>query len=49
VDSTNFECKRCKSKSYTVVDLGMMYGDEDWVYLIKCNDCGFSERVGEYC
>ena len=49
MDSSKFKCKKCGNEKYTVVDLGMMYGDEDWVYLVKCNECGAGERFGEYC
>lgn len=46
---TEFKCEKCGGEKSTIIDLGMMYGDEDWVYLVKCDSCGFSERVGEYC
>jgi DNA-directed RNA polymerase subunit M/transcription elongation factor TFIIS len=45
--SMDFVCKKCKNNSYEIIDLGIMYGDEDWVYLMQCSKCGTSERVGE--
>ncbi len=46
-DSVNFICRKCGNKTYEIIDLGIMYGDEDWVYLMECDKCGTSERVGE--
>jgi len=45
----SFKCESCDNDKCTVTDLGMMYGDEDWIYLLKCTNCGWSTRVGEYC
>jgi len=44
-----FECKKCKNDKCKIVDLGMMFGDEDWVYLLQCTKCDYSERVGDWC
>lgn len=45
----NFICKECKNDKCKVIDLGMMIGDEDWVYLLQCTKCEYSERVGDWC
>ena len=47
--ASTFKCQKCGGSKHSVVDLGMMYGDEDWIYLLRCSDCGYSERVGEMC
>jgi DNA-directed RNA polymerase subunit M/transcription elongation factor TFIIS len=49
IQGHDFKCKKCGNKSYEITDLGIMYGDEDWIYLMKCTNCGFTERVGDYC
>ncbi|MCR4284806.1 MAG: hypothetical protein NUV97_02040 [archaeon] len=45
----DFKCKKCGNNKCTVHDLGMMYGDEDYLYLLTCTKCDYSERVGDYC
>jgi DNA-directed RNA polymerase subunit M/transcription elongation factor TFIIS len=44
-----FKCKECKNDKCKIVDLGMMFGDEDWVYLLQCTKCDYAERVGDWC
>ncbi len=45
----NFKCNKCGNNKCEITDLGMMFGDEDWVYLLKCTKCNHSERVGDWC
>jgi DNA-directed RNA polymerase subunit M/transcription elongation factor TFIIS len=45
----DFKCKKCKNDKCKVIDLGMMFGDEDWVYLLQCTKCDYAERVGDWC
>ena len=45
----DFKCKKCGNTKCKLIDLGMMIGDEDWVYLLQCTKCDYSERVGEWC
>ena len=49
IQGSDFKCPKCGNKSYEITDLGIMYGDEDWIYLKKCTNCGFTERVGDEC
>jgi len=44
-----FKCDKCENDKCEITDLGMMFGDEDWVYLLKCTKCGHSKRVGDWC
>jgi len=44
-----FKCKKCGNDKCETTDLGMMFGDEDWVYLLKCTKCSYAERVGDWC
>ncbi len=43
----DFKCPKCGNDKCRVIDLGIMYGDEDWVYLLQCTKCDHGERVGE--
>ena len=43
----DFKCPKCGNKKCNVIDLGIMYGDEDWIYLLRCTNCDYGERVGE--
>ena len=45
----DFKCEQCGNDKCKVIDLGIMYGDEDWIYLLKCTKCNYAERVGEMC
>ncbi len=45
----DFKCKKCGNENARLIDLGMMIGDEDWVYLLQCTKCDYGERVGEWC
>lgn len=42
-----FKCQECGNDQCKVIDLGIMYGDEDWIYLLKCTKCDYAERIGE--
>ncbi len=43
----DFKCPKCGNNKCKVTDLGIMYGDEDWIYLLKCTKCDHAERIGE--
>lgn len=43
----DFKCQECGNNKCKVTDLGIMYGDEDWIYLLKCTKCDYAERIGE--
>jgi len=45
----DFKCKKCGNDKCKLIDLGMMIGDEDWVYLLQCTKCDYGERVGDWC
>jgi DNA-directed RNA polymerase subunit M/transcription elongation factor TFIIS len=45
----HFKCQECGNDRCKIIDLGMMIGDEDWVYLLQCTKCDYSERIGEWC
>ena len=45
----DFKCPECGNEKCRVIDLGIMYGDEDWIYLLQCTKCDYGERVGEMC
>ncbi|MCK4650389.1 hypothetical protein KAT36_04110 [Candidatus Pacearchaeota archaeon] len=45
----DFKCKKCGNDKCKLIDLGMMIGDEDWVYLLQCTKCDYAERIGEWC
>jgi DNA-directed RNA polymerase subunit M/transcription elongation factor TFIIS len=45
----HFKCPKCGNDKCEIIDLGMMIGDEDWVYLLQCTKCDHGERVGEWC
>jgi len=45
----DFKCKDCGNTTSKLIDLGMMFGDEDWVYLLQCTKCEYAERVGSWC
>jgi len=45
----DFKCPDCGNKKCQVIDLGIMYGDEDWIYLLRCTNCDYGERIGEMC
>jgi DNA-directed RNA polymerase subunit M/transcription elongation factor TFIIS len=42
-----FKCPECGNNKCKVIDLGIMYGDEDWIYLLRCTNCDYGERIGE--
>jgi DNA-directed RNA polymerase subunit M/transcription elongation factor TFIIS len=44
-----FKCKKCGNDKCQTTDLGMMVGDEDWIYLLTCTKCGHSKRIGDWC
>lgn len=39
-------CKKCGYDKAQILDLGIFYSDEDNLILLKCGNCGFSERIG---
>jgi len=39
-------CKKCGYDKSEIVDVGVLYSDEDNLILLKCGKCGFSERIG---
>jgi DNA-directed RNA polymerase subunit M/transcription elongation factor TFIIS len=39
-------CKKCGYDKAQVIDVGILYSDEDNLILLKCGKCGFSERIG---
>ena len=41
------ECEKCGHKKAEVIDVGVLYSDEDNLILLKCGKCGYSERVGK--
>lgn len=43
----DFKCLKCGNNKCRVIDLGIMYGDEDWIYLLQCTKCDHGERIGE--
>ncbi len=43
----DFKCPECGNDKCRVIDLGIMYGDEDWIYLLQCTKCDYGERIGE--
>jgi DNA-directed RNA polymerase subunit M/transcription elongation factor TFIIS len=43
----DFKCPKCGNNKCKVIDLGIMYGDEDWIYLLRCTNCDYGERIGE--
>ena len=45
----DFKCEKCENTNCKLIDLGMMIGDEDWVYLLQCTKCNYSERIGDWC
>lgn len=40
------KCKKCGHIGAQVIDVGVLFSDEDHLILLKCGNCGFSERVG---
>ena len=32
----DFKYENCGNKSYKIIDIGIKYGDEDWIYLKEC-------------
>jgi len=43
----NHKCPKCGYDKAEIIDLGLFYSDENNIYLLKCGNCGYSERVGE--
>jgi len=43
----DFKCPKCGNDKCRVIDLGIMYGDEDWIYLLHCTKCNYAERIGK--
>ena len=39
-------CKKCGHDKAQILDLGIFYSDEDNLILLKCGNCGFSEKIG---
>lgn len=46
--SANYDhkCKKCGHIGVEIIDVGILYSDEDNLILLKCGKCGFSERLG---
>ncbi len=40
-------CKKCGYNKAQIIDMGVFYGDEDNLILLKCGRCNFSERIGK--
>lgn len=40
-------CKKCGYDKAQVIDVGILYSDEDYLILLKCGKCGHAERVGK--
>jgi len=40
------KCKKCGHGKAQIIDVGVLYSDEDNLILLKCGKCGFSERIG---
>jgi DNA-directed RNA polymerase subunit M/transcription elongation factor TFIIS len=40
------KCKKCGHDKAQVLDMGIFYSDEDNLILLRCGNCGFSERIG---
>lgn len=41
------KCQKCGYGKAQVIDIGAFYSDEDYLILLKCGKCGWSERVGK--
>jgi DNA-directed RNA polymerase subunit M/transcription elongation factor TFIIS len=39
-------CQKCGYDKAQLIDVGILYSDEDNLILLKCGKCGFSERIG---
>ena len=39
-------CKKCGHGKAQILDLGIFYSDEDNLIMLKCGNCGFSEKIG---
>jgi DNA-directed RNA polymerase subunit M/transcription elongation factor TFIIS len=46
--SANYDntCKKCGHIGAEIIDVGILFSDEDHLILLKCGKCGFSERQG---
>lgn len=46
--SANYDnkCKKCGHTGAEIIDVGVLFSDEDHLILLKCGKCGFSERQG---
>lgn len=40
-------CKKCGHDKAEIIDVGVLYSDEDNLFLLKCGKCGYSERLGK--
>jgi len=40
------KCKKCGYGKAQIIEMGVSYSDEDDLILLKCGECGHSERVG---
>lgn len=43
----DFDCKKCDNRKGEVMDAGIRYSDEDWIYLVRCTKCGYTTRWGK--
>ena len=40
------KCRKCGHVGAEVIEVGVLFSDEDHLTLLKCGKCGFSERLG---
>lgn len=40
------KCKKCGYNKAQIIEVGFLVSDEDYLILLKCGKCGYSERVG---
>ncbi len=40
------KCPKCGYDKAQIIDMGIFYSDEDNLILLKCGQCGYSERIG---
>lgn len=43
----NHKCKKCGYGKAQVIDVGILYSDEDNLILLQCGKCGYSERTSK--
>jgi len=39
-------CKKCGHNKAQIIEVGVFYSDEDNLTLLRCEKCGYSERIG---